>query len=373
MKIKKIAGMGLATLFLLNFAANTVSFAVPRNLKKIVNENNEKVVISKEALLKNSEALKMQVTPEVDSSEILKEDLVKSKKISKEQMIKKDLSRSKKVDEIFEKTIENIFKDDETILWMHSEAKKIERAIDTEILDYDDLPAEMRGAHTMPRRPFGCFTELYYGNSSMFENEIGWKLHVSPSPSKCAEVLKIVDAFCKTNKIDYKFVSTVPKYRHLCQSGTHGGSQQGKFITIYPKSDEMANFAAESLARSFEQLKMKPSDFETILFDVCLYPGIYARPACFRGSKCLEDTRNNLVNPDVLMAIAQGYTNSELSKRNERDFKEYGIPFESNNMFVVKNGQKIRIEPKMNANDMCIRINGKDLKESLPPHSAFRK
>lgn len=81
----------------------------------------------------------------------------------------------------------------------------------------------------------------------------GWKLHVSATPRMAVDVLEAVIPTLQRAGVRFKAVSSA--YRLLeFNSGLHGLSQVGKFITVYPSSDEQAVELAMSLdeaTRSF--------------------------------------------------------------------------------------------------------------------------
>jgi tRNA A-37 threonylcarbamoyl transferase component Bud32 len=67
----------------------------------------------------------------------------------------------------------------------------------------------------------------------------GWKLHVSAAPLSSQEVLRRALPVLLNEAASFKVVSSIPKLSEL-NSGIYGLSQIGKFLTIFPFSDEQA-------------------------------------------------------------------------------------------------------------------------------------
>ncbi|MFF3940614.1 class III lanthionine synthetase LanKC [Streptomyces phaeofaciens] len=75
----------------------------------------------------------------------------------------------------------------------------------------------------------------------------GWKIHVSASPDNAAELLDAVAPYCAENGLMYKYISN---REILGRRGSKYGdrSASGKFITIYPPTEE-------SLERTLDELE----------------------------------------------------------------------------------------------------------------------
>jgi hypothetical protein len=135
--------------------------------------------------------------------------------------------------------------------------------------------------------------------------EQGWKLHISATILTANEVLEKAAPFLQKQKVCFKAPSSLVNLKNLNAGIVHGYSQIGKFITVYPQSDN----EAVSLA---EQLHQLTSSFSApaIPFDLRYKPEscIYYRYGSFKnhqiinadGSQTLavRDASGNLV-PDL--------------------------------------------------------------------------
>ena len=111
-------------------------------------------------------------------------------------------------------------------------------------------------------------------------SESGWKLHVTPDLFHCAEVFDIVFELYKEKKINFKFVRGLDMYRKkLAKSKT----QAGKFITIYPRSDNEARWIADELSRRFSECGLDESCFLKVRNDFKVSTGIYTRISKYAG------------------------------------------------------------------------------------------
>lgn len=91
--------------------------------------------------------------------------------------------------------------------------------------------------------------------------EQGWKLHVSASERSAAEVLERSLRVLTADGVTFKVVTSVEHLAAL-NDGSHGLSQVGKFITVYPGDNEMAVRIANRLDQSLGGLRgpAVPSD-----------------------------------------------------------------------------------------------------------------
>jgi hypothetical protein len=79
--------------------------------------------------------------------------------------------------------------------------------------------------------------------------EQGWKLHVPATVLTAGEVLRAVAPLLQSRGVLYKATATLAELDKL-NSGIHYGySQVGKFLTVYPRSDEEAVLLAKGLHR----------------------------------------------------------------------------------------------------------------------------
>jgi len=76
----------------------------------------------------------------------------------------------------------------------------------------------------------------------------GWKLHVSATILSAVGTFRSVAPYLTRRKISFKAIKSLADLGEL-NSGVYGFSQVGKFITIYPPSNEVAVSIADDLAR----------------------------------------------------------------------------------------------------------------------------
>lgn len=75
----------------------------------------------------------------------------------------------------------------------------------------------------------------------------GWKLHISATILTAPEVLETVAPFLKSQRAFYKAPISLAELKKINSGIYYNYSQVGKFITIYPQTDEQAVFFAEQL------------------------------------------------------------------------------------------------------------------------------
>ncbi len=77
--------------------------------------------------------------------------------------------------------------------------------------------------------------------------EQGWKLHISANLLTACEVLEQVAPFLYARQVQFKAPSSLQKLSQINSGLGQEYSQVGKFITVYPRSDEEAMFLARRL------------------------------------------------------------------------------------------------------------------------------
>ncbi len=117
--------------------------------------------------------------------------------------------------------------------------------------------------------------------------EQGWKLHISASLLTACDVMQRVAPFLQSRRVLFKAPSSLPTLGQINRGLDGGYSQVGKFITVYPQSDE----EAVSLARQLHKLTLGLSA-PVVPFDTKFRPEgcVYYR---YGGFKQLE-----IENPD---------------------------------------------------------------------------
>jgi hypothetical protein len=74
----------------------------------------------------------------------------------------------------------------------------------------------------------------------------GWKLHLSSIPREAVRLLRKIVPLLKAQNVSFK-VARDKEVLSLLNEGEMGASQVGKFMTIYPKSDNNARLLAKRL------------------------------------------------------------------------------------------------------------------------------
>jgi len=135
--------------------------------------------------------------------------------------------------------------------------------------------------------------------------EQGWKLHISATILTASDVLEKAAPFLQKLKVRFKAPASLVSLKNLNAGIIHGYPQIGKFITVYPQSDDEAVFLAEQLHQLTLSFSAPP-----VPFDLSYKPGscIYYRYGSFKkqqienadGSQTLaiRNSSGNLV-PDL--------------------------------------------------------------------------
>jgi hypothetical protein len=110
--------------------------------------------------------------------------------------------------------------------------------------------------------------------------EQGWKLHVSATVLSANDTLRRVAPLLRARGTRFKAPSSLRGLQQLNYGLIHGYSQIGKFITVYPRSDEEAVSLARQLHRLTRGMSAPP-----VPFDRRLAPGscVYYRYGSFTG------------------------------------------------------------------------------------------
>ncbi len=89
------------------------------------------------------------------------------------------------------------------------------------------------------------WTQVWFSDAPPLPQQ-GWKLHVSAYPGNAAEVLSRSLAVFRLHRACFK-VAVSPSALEVLNAGAGGATQIGKFITVYPVSDEQAVIIAQAL------------------------------------------------------------------------------------------------------------------------------
>jgi hypothetical protein len=79
--------------------------------------------------------------------------------------------------------------------------------------------------------------------------DIGWKLHVSDTPSSAAKIAAIILPYLNSCGVSYKVMLELHSMRYAYNLARYSelSSQRGKYIAIYPSSDEEAAIVARNI------------------------------------------------------------------------------------------------------------------------------
>ncbi len=136
----------------------------------------------------------------------------------------------------------------------------------------------------------------------------GWKLHVSAVPGSALEVLSRVGELLASEGVAFKVASDRTVLEQL-NEGSHGATQVGKFMTIYPADDGAARWLAGRLVELTEGL---PGP--VIATDLRLGDVVYARHGAFTP----------IVARNRLGQLQASIRDPDGSLRND----DYRVPFE---------------------------------------------
>ena len=199
----------------------------------------------------------------------------------------------------------------------------------------------------------------------------GWKIHISPKLSTIKTVLQLVCDYCLGNNsenelIMFKFRYDIKGYnRHSQVDEDKNDYVRGKFIAIYPISDEQAKRIADDLHKLFIDNNITENDFIIIKNDFLIYPGIYTRLTNYKDNNgssrefigilvydLIEHLKrikviNEKVNNDRIKISDIRITKDDINNViiTDNDIKSYNHPFEK---LYFKN----KLLPK-NVNILC--------------------
>lgn len=170
----------------------------------------------------------------------------------------------------------------------------------------------------------GVFAKLKRPSNTM----TGWKLHISPKPAYVAKTLPVLDKFLENYHCEAKCVKSLDLYMNEMTGG-----QAGKFITIYPDSDEEASQIAEMFHKGLQEQGLTgASYFMKIKNDFEVYPGIYAR-LCDYSDAQGKISRYNAGIPNKVL-------NRHVATLNV-DVEEYNYPFKKLSLNGLKMPRKV--------------------------------
>jgi hypothetical protein len=170
---------------------------------------------------------------------------------------------------------------------------------------------EYTGDMRCPGRPFS-----YAFSDRTNKKSIGWKMHISARISSAKKIAEIVLPYLEEQEIHYKFLPSIAIIRQLYNASRYGEersglqaafSQRGKFIVIYPESDEKADEVAVYLDKKFKEAGLTREDFVYVNgdFQVGDSGGIYTRFTCY--DQDFDTERGHLnIGPKTLLTYLEG-------------------------------------------------------------------
>lgn len=142
----------------------------------------------------------------------------------------------------------------------------------------------------------------------------GWKLHVSAKPENMGKIAQDLVPELQRRGIHHKVVGNFEKYAEMAGT-TH--SQQGKFITVYPRTTEEAIEYGRLLKEIIQKRGYKSEDFLNIPNEMELAPGVFGRYGRLLGGdlvrpdgSVIKGTDDFLLTPDGQVILdARGQAN----------------------------------------------------------------
>ncbi|GHT90533.1 hypothetical protein FACS1894122_01020 [Alphaproteobacteria bacterium] len=148
---------------------------------------------------------------------------------------------------------------------------------------------------------------------------LGWKIHISARPSTAQKIAELVIPICNKEMVGYKVMGIPCMRRCYFESRFIPGSTvnqlfsqgMGKFIVIYPKTDEQANRIAVAIDAMFQAEHLSREDFVQVFgdFSVGKTGGIYTRLTHYG-----DDTRDKRGYPYVSHEILAEHATRSCSK-----------------------------------------------------------
>ena len=201
---------------------------------------------------------------------------------------------------------------------------------DMEGKTYEEYRNGVAGFYAHGKNGIGAFSEIF-PKKFKIEIETGWKIHVSPDFFHCTDILRMVEDLRKEHDFNYKFVKSTYTYRVYFNVNE---DQAGKFVTIYPKSDEEAKWIVKELNKKFVEKGFDESCFLEVKGDFKVYPGIYVRMSEYHGQLGDSVGRGKFYIPIKVLGshcddnLYVGWDAKNEDIRNNEQVKKYEHPFE---------------------------------------------
>ncbi len=140
----------------------------------------------------------------------------------------------------------------------------------------------------------------------------GWKLHVSATVETAPDVAEAILPELKRLGVPHKVASSAEAYeKYLLNPGADGNTQAGKFITIYPRSNEEARRLTRKMDEILAQrgLGSRQNDFIPVPGEARFGKtgGVYARYGSFTSYDVYRtDSSGHVLKRDGTLLLHQG-------------------------------------------------------------------
>ena len=142
-------------------------------------------------------------------------------------------------------------------------------------------------------------------DDSMPYPQQGWKFHISAKPENMGEIADKLLPLLQREEIAHKVIHPEFFNKYVDRIGNSQDTQQGKFITIYPKNEQQASRYAQILKRVMTQNNFNKDDFINIPNEHEIAPGVFVRYGRLSGEDLLDPqgrripgTENDILTPD---------------------------------------------------------------------------
>ncbi|MCP3810099.1 class III lanthionine synthetase LanKC [Paenibacillus sp. Lou8.1] len=154
---------------------------------------------------------------------------------------------------------------------------------------------EVPDTYTVIAENDSVWTYYHFKGSTLPEQ--GWKIHITTLMEDVQSVLNKVARICIENKIEFKHLKDRRSFIEMNSKNANRASS-GKFITIYPTSNEVFVELLEMLSLATQEFKKGPyilSDKRWKTSNVFYRYGGFKRIVNEQGQHCIRDEQGNLI------------------------------------------------------------------------------
>ncbi len=154
---------------------------------------------------------------------------------------------------------------------------------------------EVPDTYTVITENDSVWTYYHFKGSTLPEQ--GWKIHITTLMEDVQSVLNKVARICIENKIEFKHLKDRRSFIEMNSKNANRASS-GKFITIYPTSNEVFVELLEMLSLATQEFKKGPyilSDKRWKTSNVFYRYGGFKRIVNEQGQHCIKDEQGNLI------------------------------------------------------------------------------